>query len=543
MAASIRLEGLPPHADVGPGTQQRLTLSIANASAIVDQFALTVTGLDENWYSLTPPTVSLFPGATATAELTLHPPSGVEAAAGTYPFTVRAMSNSDPSSHSGAESELRIARIGIPTMEVRPRRAAGRQAAFTVKWKNPTNGPVSIELAVRDTEDGVRTFLDPEGPVPVPPGQERSVQVTVRPRNRETIGPPHPYELEFRGLRPGTEDLQEPGLKRFGQFTYTPPLRTLALPPWLRRLPFWALLALLLLLLALLFLAGKGVGHVVAGGQRPISVPTVTTIPSPTRQAATAIPTVAPTTVAPPTIQAFGLQVGPKGETTIAWQILGAKQITLDGRPVGSSGQMAIKVAEARTLELTASDDGGSIVRILRVVPPPVKRLALPLPALRIGFPEIRRFSLRLDPRTGAPTLTWEVRGADVRLLNNKPVTSAGSESLSTSAAPRYVLQAMNAAGETTSVVSLPSLPSPRSQRAILHLPSIPLFTLRHLHDGQPYSLVWKTTNATAATLNGAAVPLSGSQILHPPLSSKTYILAARNPNGQVNGYVKITVK
>ena len=116
-------------------------------------------------------------------------------------------------------------------MEVRPLRAEGRRATFRVTWKNPSNSPVTIELAVRDAEDGLRTFINPVGGVPIPPGEERTVLVTVQPRRRETVGLPHGYELEFLGLRPGTEDLLEPGLKRFGQYTYVPPFRTLALPP------------------------------------------------------------------------------------------------------------------------------------------------------------------------------------------------------------------------------------------------------------------------------------------------------------------------
>src|SRR5665213_2952296 len=215
MALSIRLEGLHPTEEIGPGGNRRIVLTVTNSGEIVDQYNLSLSGLQEDWYTLIPPSVSLFPGASARVELTLSPPAGKAGRAGDYPFSVTATSSSDPSASTSEDAELRITAEGKPGMEVRPLRAEGRNASFRVTWKNPSNSPVNIELAARDAEDGLRTFINPVGSVPVPPGEERTVQVTVRPRRREKVGAPHVYEMEFLGIRPGTEDLLEPGLKRF----------------------------------------------------------------------------------------------------------------------------------------------------------------------------------------------------------------------------------------------------------------------------------------------------------------------------------------
>ncbi len=541
MAPSIRLDGWPTYTDIAPGLRHRLGLSITNTGQIVDQYVLSLTGLDESWYTLTPPTVSLFPGATGHAELLLHPPPG-SASAGDYPFTVAATSATDPAFQAARESGIRISKVGNPAIDLRPLRVEGRRAAFTVKWKNPTNSPYSVLLAVRDAEDGLRTMIDPEGPVPVPPGQERSVRVSVWPKRGETVGPPHPYDIEFRGLRPGSEDLLEPALKRSSQFIYLPPMRALALPRWLRRLPIWALLALLLFLLALLFLAGRGTGNVIAGSN-PSNVPrSATAALSPTQARATQIPTPKPTQIPPPTIESFGIQVGPKGGASIAWRIKGALKVDLGGRVVGQSGQQAITVTAPRTLVLTASNGGSTVVRFLRVVPPPVRTLSLVAPPQRIGSPEIRQFSVHVNPHTGIPTLAWQVLGADARLLNKKAVAPKGSETLMPAGPRKYVLQARNAAGITTSMLSLPPDPRAQSGASVLQLPSIATFTLQHLHAGQPYVLVWRVTNAVSARLNGAAVPFSGRHVLRPPLASSRYTLIARNPNGQIVSSVRILV-
>jgi hypothetical protein len=543
MAQSIRLEGLHATEEIGPGGNRRIVLTVTNSGEIVDQYKLSLTGLQEDWYTLVPQSVSLFPGANARVELTLSPPSGKDGRAGDYPFSVTASSSSQAGESTSAEAELRITAEGKPGMEVRPLRAEGRTASFRVTWKNPSNVPVNIELAVRDAEDGLRTFINPVGSVPVPPGEERTVQVTVRPRRRETVGQPHPYDLEFLGLRPGTEDLLEPGLKRFGQYNYVPPIRALALPLWLRRLPLWALLGLLLLLIAVLFLGGRKVGGVVAQSAKPTATLTAIPTATPPKPTATPDPTAVPTQVPPPSVGNFGVQVSPDGSASIAWAVKGAEQVTLDGKQVGPTGKLPIKVTKPQTFVLSASDVGGTVSRLLQVVPPPIKKLSVTLPPQHLDLPKIQQFSVSADKHTGVLTLSWKISGAEQRLLNNRPVAETGSERVSRTGPRTFVLKALNGAGTTSSALTLPTAPAPRSRTLVLQLPSIPVFTLIHPKAGRPYSLMWKTINASGATLNGVAVPVNGSQILHPPLSTKTYVLVAHNSNGQVTGRVQVTVK
>ena len=579
MALSIRLEGLPATEETGPGGSRRILLTVTNSSEIVDQYKLSLSGLDEDWYTLVPPSVSLFPGASGRVELTLSPPVGRAGRAGNYPFSVQATSSSDPHLSTSGDSVLRITALGKAGMEVRPLRATGHRASFRVIWKNPSNGPVNIELATRDAEDGLRMFINPVGSVPVPAGEERTVRVTVQPRRRETVGAPHAYELEFLGLRPGTEELLEPGLKRFGQYTYVPPVRALALPPWFRRLPIWALIALLLLLLAVLFLGGRKVGSVVANSAKPTATLTAiatATIPKPTATTApttgstlvppprvgsfgvqvnpkggaslltptvTAAPTTASMLIPPPRVGSFGVQVNPEGGASLGWTVQGATQVTLDGKPVGPTGQLPIKVVKARIFVLSASDVEGTVSRLLQVVPPPTKKLSVSLPPQHLDLPRIQQFSVHTDMNTGALTIRWKIQGADQRLLNNTLVGDTGSERVSPNGPRIFVLKVLNGAGVTTLALGLPSPSAPRSQTLVLKLPTIPLFILRHPRAGRPYSLVWKTTNAVIITLNGVVVPPRGSQILRPPLSTKSYILVARNRNGQVTGRVLVIVK
>jgi hypothetical protein len=235
--------------------------------------------------------------------------------------------------------------------------------------------------------------------------------------------------------------------------------------------------------------------------------------------------------------------VNPNGGASIAWAVQGAKQVTLDGKQVGPSGTLPIKVTKPQTVVLSASDPGGTTSRLLQVVPPPIKKLSVTLPPQHLDLPKIQQFAVSADKHTGALTIAWKISGAERTLLNGGKVAAAGSVKASPKGPRTFVLKALNGAGSTTSALTLPTAPAPRSQTLVLKLPSIPVFTLSHPKIGQPYSLVWKSTDATSATLNGVAVPVTGSQILHPPLRTKTYVLIARNRNGQVTGRVQVTVK
>src|SRR5688500_5511969 len=65
---------------------------LTNRSQVVDQFDIAVSGGQPDWYEVTPVRVSLFPGESTTARLSLHPPRREDVLAGKYEIVVRAIS-------------------------------------------------------------------------------------------------------------------------------------------------------------------------------------------------------------------------------------------------------------------------------------------------------------------------------------------------------------------------------------------------------------------------------------------------------------------
>lgn len=519
MARAIQLTNLPPAIDVIPGTMQRFVMTLHNTGAIVDQFTLSLNGLDSDWYMLEPNSITLFPGASGQAELSVYPPTGTTSAAGAYPITVDIASASAPDGGGTFNSTINVGTVGQLGMEVRPSTAQGRRAAFRVIWQNRTNAPVTVELDARDTEEGLRYRIDPEGGVDVPAGGEQTVEVAVKPEHRETIGEPHPYQIAFRGLRPGTADLLEGGLSRQAQFTYVPPLRALALPAWLRRLPMWALLLLLLLAFLLVFLAGNRSGpHILAS-----SLPTATPRPAPAKL---------------PQVGRFAIRNGPGG-ATLAWAVDGARSVRIDGTAVAPRGEKAVAQLPAGPVVLEASGDSGSTVKLLRL-PQPVART---LPTARIQMPTIDRFSLRTSANTGARELIWHTTGATAVTLDGVAVALGGQKPL-TSTAGRYqhVLRARNGLGIVNAVLEPPASPG-AGTRVVLRLPTIVGFALAHQRRGQPYRVVWSTRDARTVTLNGRRVAAKGSVPLPSPVHSARYVLVVANAEGRLTGQITLNVR
>lgn len=73
--ASLTIVGGPQR--ITPGQTTTLTAQIVNLGTVPDDFRLSVRQLDPAWVIFRPPTVFLHPGAQATAEIAITPPTNV----------------------------------------------------------------------------------------------------------------------------------------------------------------------------------------------------------------------------------------------------------------------------------------------------------------------------------------------------------------------------------------------------------------------------------------------------------------------------------
>jgi hypothetical protein len=147
----------------------------------------------------------------------------------------------------------------------------------------------------------------------------------------------------------------------------------------------------------------------------------------------------------------------------------------------------------------------------------------------------------RYAPRWQPASLRWAQRWAVLLpLLLLLLLVLAGGRIL---ALPATRPAATPAPTPTRAVSSVqPTRPRATVQVVTPPRPSIRLFTFVHRRWGQPYELVWQTSDAAHVTLDGRPVSARGSQVLQAPLHSATYRLAATNGTRRATASLHLVV-
>lgn len=222
MPQHVLLAIAPQAARVTPGEETTLALTVRNLGADADLYQIHVTGLQEEWYSLSRADLAIAPHAETCARLTLHPTRGGETMAGRYPFRVHVTSCAGTERRASAVAELVIG-INAPfSLTVEPHEATGRTATFRVTLSNSMDFPASLTLGVYCEEAGLQASANPAGPVTVPAGGTTVVNLSVSPIIRNRAMATRAYELEIWAALPGQESGRSPQLAQYVRFTPAP---------------------------------------------------------------------------------------------------------------------------------------------------------------------------------------------------------------------------------------------------------------------------------------------------------------------------------
>ena len=92
MASGLRVELSEESLAASPGGAVTTRCTVYNASLIVDEYKLEVSGIDPAWVEAPPLTSRIFPEAFETVTFTFKPPRAANVVAGDYPFTITASS-------------------------------------------------------------------------------------------------------------------------------------------------------------------------------------------------------------------------------------------------------------------------------------------------------------------------------------------------------------------------------------------------------------------------------------------------------------------
>ena len=413
MAERIGLLLEPSSLQVQAGGEAVAILTVENRSTIVDQYSVSVEGLEPGWYDLSSAVAGLFPGEKAQVRVSFHPPRSTQVQAGTFPFSIRASSLANPQEYSTVEGSLEVLPFGVSTLEMSPERLEGRRGVTQLLLRNQSNAPAPLNLQATDLEEGLEYRFGADT-VTVPAGGESTVSLTLWPKRRPLFGEPHEYPFRVVALEPEQRP-EETTMAVEGAFTYQPPLAGVlkALGGLWRRLrPVLPLLLSLIALALALFAFLKP----------PPKVET----PAPP----------AP----PPVVQFFRSEAGPGGSLQLKWQVEGAQQVRLDGNEVDPrQGAITVDRPENKEYTLEASNQGGTVRQRLGVVllkPPTIVTFEASPTAIASG---------------GATTLAWKVDNAAKVMVDGVPVAqgdiASGKKEVKPEQTRDYVLVAENDVG------------------------------------------------------------------------------------------------
>jgi hypothetical protein len=234
----------PAGLGVAPGGEVVAEIVVTNTGRLVDSFTLEVLGPAAEWTVCEPPTVSVFPGQSASAHVIFRPPVDGSVPAGPLTFGVHVVSHEDPQGSVVAEGVLDVEAVTVLSAEMSPRtgRARGRRRSkHQVAVDNRGNAPTTVELVGFDDQDAVDVSVAP-ALVDIDAGS--AVFVTVRARARHPFwkgpGQTKPFAVEAR--TPAAPSLRVSGTL----------LNEATIPGWLPK-AVAAVLALAVALVALWF--------------------------------------------------------------------------------------------------------------------------------------------------------------------------------------------------------------------------------------------------------------------------------------------------
>lgn len=247
-----------PTVTVSPGGTATTTLTVRNASDIVEAYTLEVVGDCAAWSTVEPARVSLYPGTSETVTLTFAPPRSHEVKAGETPLAVRVLPAEHPESVVVPEGTVTVEPFHELRTELEPRRRRGWLGArFRTAVQNKGNTPVDVAFTGRQAGEELRLGFTP-GQKRLEPGESAEIRLKVRAAKLIWFGEPvtWPFEVEAAEAAETAAEAKAEGKEPVRPETTRPePVRPEPVPGEFLQLPVlpkWLLIVLAALLALLI---------------------------------------------------------------------------------------------------------------------------------------------------------------------------------------------------------------------------------------------------------------------------------------------------
>jgi len=174
--------------EVDPGSSRDAIVRVRNTGQIVDRFSIEILGKAAAWATVSPSTVSLFPGAEESAKLTFSPPTGPSPRAGRIVFGVRVRSIGHPADSVVEEGAVTVLPATATKAAIVPQTSRGSRAGHhEVTVTNAGNLPIEVTIQPADPDRQLSFDARPSRLV-LEPGATGSVRLGVRPNETFYLG-------------------------------------------------------------------------------------------------------------------------------------------------------------------------------------------------------------------------------------------------------------------------------------------------------------------------------------------------------------------
>ncbi|WP_405097556.1 hypothetical protein [Micromonospora sp. NBC_01412] len=185
---------------VAPGGEIEVPVTVRNAGDTVEAYRFEVLGVPDEWVTVEPASLTLYPAGSGTVVVTFHPPRSARVDAGDRRFGVRVVPSEYPDSALVEEGVLTVEPFFELAAQVQPPSRSGlRGARYRIDTDNLGNVTEPVGFAAAEGTDQV-TFVLPAEPVEVPNGTRAETRLRVRARRLLWWGEPkeYPFTVEVR---------------------------------------------------------------------------------------------------------------------------------------------------------------------------------------------------------------------------------------------------------------------------------------------------------------------------------------------------------
>jgi hypothetical protein len=157
---------------------------VTNTGTVEAEFSVTIDREAAAWGWVTPPTVTVAPGAEGSVKVLFRLPKAPRPPAGPFPFTVTVTSLTDPSESATADGIVDVQPIQDVVATLNPRTAQGSGPSHhTVAVSNRGNAPVRARLSASDAGGNLDFDFEPVT-IEAAAGASAEAKLRVSPKQR-----------------------------------------------------------------------------------------------------------------------------------------------------------------------------------------------------------------------------------------------------------------------------------------------------------------------------------------------------------------------